>query len=71
MTKKKICPFTKSACIREECAWWVSDFQKVTNLKDNKSGIKDTSACAIEKIGERAAMEVWNETEKMINQEDK
>lgn len=67
MTKKLQCPFTKSPCIRRECALWVSDAIRVTNLKTHKSGIKDTSGCAITKLGEDAAMRMWNTAEDIIN----
>jgi len=69
MIKKLQCPFTKSPCIRHECALWIADGQKVTNVETHKSGIKDTSACAIAKMGEESAMNIWNETERIINGE--
>lgn len=52
MTKKKLCPFTKSPCIRSACALWVSDW--ANHIKSGKSIIKDTSDCAIVKSGEGA-----------------
>jgi hypothetical protein len=70
VNKKKQCPFTKSPCVREQCGLWVKDYTRIVNLKAKTSAVKDTSACAFEKLGERAAMEVWNETEKMLDEED-
>ena len=67
MVKKLQCPFTKSPCIRRECALWIPDGLKVTNTKTGKSGIKDTSACALTKLGERAAQEIYFDTERIIN----
>lgn len=64
---KKFCPLIKEDCLRDKCSLWVSDGQKVTNVKSGKSGIKDTSACAIAKMGEESAMNIWNETERIIN----
>jgi len=70
VNKKKQCPFIKSDCLREQCGLWVKNYTRIVNLKSKTSAVKDTSACAFEKLGERAAMEVWNETEKMLNGED-
>jgi hypothetical protein len=66
---KKFCPLIKADCLRDKCSLWVSDGQKVTNVKTGKSGIKDTSSCAITKIGEESAMNIWKETERIINNE--
>lgn len=68
MSIKKFCPLIKADCLRDKCSLWIADGQKVTNLKTGKSGIKDTSCCAIRKSGEYAAMNIWNETERIINE---
>jgi hypothetical protein len=70
MIKNKHCPKLNKPCMRDKCSWFVPSQLRVTNLKTGESRIKDNSNCAIELLGERAAMEVWNETEKMLNQED-
>jgi hypothetical protein len=70
MSMKKFCPLIRTDCLRDKCSLWVVDGQKVTNVKSGKSGIKDTSACAIAKMGEESAMNIWNETERIINKGD-
>ena len=68
MIKKKLCPILNKPCMRSECALWVSDAIRVVNTKTHKSGVKDNSNCAFEKMGEEAAMNIWNETERIINE---
>ena len=64
--KKKFCPIVKGNCMREDCVLWVKDMGKVTDLKVRK--LKDTSNCAFQKMGEESAMNIWNETERIINE---
>ena len=71
MNKNKHCPIFNKPCMRDKCAWFAPSQIRVTNLKTGKSGIKDNSNCAIELLGEHAAMKMWLETEKLINQQDK
>ena len=54
--------------MKSDCTLWVKDYTKVTNLKTHKSGIKDTSNCAFEKMGEQAVIKIWEDTERLINQ---
>lgn len=70
MIKNKHCPKLNKPCMRDKCAWFVVSQRRVVNLKTGASGIKDNSNCVVELFGEWADMEVWNETEKMLNQED-
>ena len=70
MGKHKFCPIIKGNCMKSDCTLWVKDYTKVTNLKTHKSGIKDTSNCAFEKMGEQAVIKIWEDTERLINQTD-
>ena len=70
-TPHKFCPIVRGNCMREDCVLWVRDYTKVTNLKTHKTGIKDTSNCAFEKMGEQAVIKIWEDTERLINEGDK
>jgi hypothetical protein len=64
-----MCPFLRKPCLTSQCTLWVRDYTKVTNLKTHKTGIKDTSNCAFEKMGEQAVIKIWEDTERLINGE--
>ena len=57
--------------MRADCVLWVRDYTKVTNPKTHKTGIKDTSNCAFEKMGEQAVIKIWEDTERLINEGEK
>ena len=65
---KKFCPLIRNDCMGLKCALWIPDGIKVVNIKTHKHGVKDSSGCAIEKMGQEAAMNIWNETERIINE---
>jgi hypothetical protein len=71
MGKHKFCPIIKGNCMRVDCQLWIADGTKVVNLKSHKTGIKDTSNCAFEKMGEQAVIKIWEDTERLINEGDK
>lgn len=67
---KKFCPIIKGNCMGDKCQLWIADGTKVINTKTHKTGIKDTSNCAFEKMGEQAVIKIWEDTERLINQHD-
>ena len=67
---KRYCPIVRDNCMGDKCQLWITDGTKVVNLKTHKSGIKDTSNCAFEKMGQESAMNIWRETERIINEGD-
>ena len=66
---KRYCPIIRDNCMGDKCQMWVLDGQKVIKRKTHKTGIKDTSNCTFTKLGEYAVMQMWQETERIINQE--
>lgn len=56
---KKYCPFIRDNCMKDKCSLWIPDGQRVISKKTHKPEIKDTSGCALMKIGERASQELW------------
>ena len=56
--------------MKADCQLWISDGTKVVNVKTHASGIKDTSNCAFEKMGEQAVIKIWEDTERLINASD-
>ena len=70
MNKNKHCPIFNKPCMRDKCAWFAPAQLRVTNMKTGESRIKDNSNCAMELLGEQAAMMMWLETEKMLDGED-
>lgn len=71
MVKHKQCPIFKKDCMRDKCQWFTFAQIRVTNLKTGKSGIKDNSNCAFELLGEYAALKIWEDTERLINEGEK
>jgi hypothetical protein len=59
MGKHKFCPIIKGNCMKSDCVLWIKDYTKVTNLNTHKSGVKDTSNCAFQKMGEESSMNIW------------